>query len=475
LGLIPPDAENEGQPTLGADGDDVRGSDDEDAFDTPLILTPGETLANTTVRYHGGAAGGRLSGWIDFNLDGDWDDLGEQVLSDVEIEAGPGAMSLSSVTAPANLTTGETFFRLRVSSDIGLTPRGLASDGEVEDFVATIGPPLPDVADLSLTQTVDQENPSLGEQIEFTLTVRNDGPDRATGVEVGTFLPFELTFVTASTTQGRYDDFDEVWEVGRLASGASAVLRIVVEVDSTDSISHSAEVIASDQFDPDSTPDNGIEAEDDQQTVSIGTCLTRERLPGGSMGFVYACAAQPGAMVAFAHSTARGETHFPQYGVTVDMAEAEVFAMAITDSNGFARVPELTRESDAGETFLTQAFELGPGAGKSNTIVFRAREIDPAMPVIDLATFDTNRSDPIDVNDDGRITSLDALIVINRLGSLAGSGEFQMESVAGGHVYPDTNGDGRLTAHDALLVINRLAIKHQQWGQSKERRSDWLD
>ncbi|MDF1844684.1 MAG: dockerin type I domain-containing protein, partial [Rubripirellula sp.] len=263
--------------------------------------------------------------------------------------------------------------------------------------------------------------------------------------------------------------------VGRLASGASAVLRIVVEVDSTDSISHSAEVIASDQFDPDSTPDNGIEAEDDQQTVSIGTCLTRERLPGGSMGFVYACAAQPGAMVAFAHSTARGETHFPQYGVTVDMAEAEVFAMAITDSNGFARVPELTRESDAGETFLTQAFQLGPGAGKSNTIVFRAREIDPAMPVIDLATFDTNRSDPIDVNDDGRITSLDALIVINRLGSLAGSGEFQRESVAGGHVYPDTNGDGRLTAHDALLVINRLAIKHQQWGQSKERRSDWLD
>ena len=475
LGLIPPDAESEGQPTLGADGDDVRGADDEDAFDTPLILTPGETLANATVRYHGGTAGGRLSGWIDFNLDGDWDDLGEQVLSDVEIDSGPGSMSLSSVTIPANLTDGETFFRLRVSSDIGLTPRGLASDGEVEDFVATIGPLSPDVADLSLTQTVDQENPSLGEQIEFTLTVRNEGPDPATGVEVGTFLPFELIFVSASTTQGRYDDFDEVWEVGSLASGASAVLRVVVEVDSTDSISHSAEVIASDQFDPDSTPDNGIEAEDDQQTVSIGTCLTREYLPGGSMGFVYACAPLAGVMVAFARSTARGETHFSQYGATVDMAEAEVFAMAITDSSGFARVPELTRESDAGETFLTQAFVLGPGVGKSNTIVFQAREIDPATPVIDLTTFDTNRSNPIDVNDDGRITSLDALIVINRLGSPAGSGEFQMESSAGGHVYPDTNGDGRLTAHDALLVINRLALNHQQWVQSKERESDWLD
>ncbi|MDG2222259.1 MAG: dockerin type I domain-containing protein [Rubripirellula sp.] len=475
LGLSPPDTENEGQPTLGADGDDVRGADDEDAFDAPLILTPGETLADVTVRFHGGTAGGRLSGWIDFNLDGDWDDLGEQVLADVQIDAGPGSLPLSSVTIPANLTPGQTFVRLRVSSDSGLTPRGLANDGEVEDFVATIGPPLPDVADLSLTQTVNQENPSLAEQIEFTLTVRNDGPDRATGVEVGTFLPFELIFLRAITTQGSYDDFDEVWEVGRLASGTSAVLRIFVEVDTTDSISHSAEVIASDQLDPDSTPDNGIEAEDDQQTVSIGTCLTREPLPGRSTGFAYSCAAQPGSMVAFARGTSRGQTHFSQYGVTVDMAEAEIFAMAIADANGMAKVPELTGESDAGETFLTQAFELGPGAGKSNTVVFQAREPDLAASIIDLATFQTNRANPIDVNDDGRITSLDALIVINRLGSIAGSGEFQMDSPTGGHFYPDTNEDGRVTAHDALLVINRLAIDHQQWTHAKERKSDWAD
>jgi hypothetical protein len=65
-----------------------------------------------------------------------------------------------------------------------------------------------------------------------------------------------------------------------------------------------------------------------------------------------------------------------------------------------------------------------------------------------------NPGDPYDVNDDGRISALDALQVINALnfhgaGVLLGSG---LPTTP----YVDVNGDGRLSALDALLVINML-------------------
>ena len=59
-----------------------------------------------------------------------------------------------------------------------------------------------------------------------------------------------------------------------------------------------------------------------------------------------------------------------------------------------------------------------------------------------------------DVNDDGRVSALDALQVINAI-NLQGVGELGGASPQA-PPYIDVNGDGRLTALDALLVINVL-------------------
>ena len=59
---------------------------------------------------------------------------------------------------------------------------------------------------------------------------------------------------------------------------------------------------------------------------------------------------------------------------------------------------------------------------------------------------------PLDVNDDGRVNSIDALLIINELNTrnLLSSGESKSSS------FVDVNDDGRVSAVDALTVINSL-------------------
>ena len=63
-----------------------------------------------------------------------------------------------------------------------------------------------------------------------------------------------------------------------------------------------------------------------------------------------------------------------------------------------------------------------------------------------------NASMPADVNNDGVVTAIDALNIINRLSRGFGEGEAPLVS----RYYTDVNGDNRLTAGDALRVINYL-------------------
>lgn len=78
----------------------------------------------------------------------------------------------------------------------------------------------------------------------------------------------------------------------------------------------------------------------------------------------------------------------------------------------------------------------------------------------------TNPSNRADVNNDGKVTAIDALIIINQIQQTSINGEGMLPLPARPENYTDVNGDGKLTAIDALLVINALALPVAANGES---------
>jgi hypothetical protein len=63
-----------------------------------------------------------------------------------------------------------------------------------------------------------------------------------------------------------------------------------------------------------------------------------------------------------------------------------------------------------------------------------------------------------DINRDGVVTPLDALLVLNEIGEQRrGIGEGEAVRTAGPRYKFDVNGDGEVTPLDALLILNRIA------------------
>ena len=128
-------------------------------------------------------------------------------------------------------------------------------------------------ADLELGKTVSNAVPNVGDTITFTLTILNKGPDPATGVTVSDNLPNGFTFVSATPSQGTYNNGTGIWDVGGLAVNGTATLNMRVTVNASPpatDYTNRAQVASSDQLDPDSTPGNGTtNGEDDEASASI--------------------------------------------------------------------------------------------------------------------------------------------------------------------------------------------------------------
>ncbi|NOZ89674.1 MAG: LamG domain-containing protein [Epsilonproteobacteria bacterium] len=78
---------------------------------------------------------GYLSGWIDWNGDGDFDDEYEQIAENID---GSSSEITLNVTAPSSAIDRVTYARFRYSYQQDLEPTGSAIDGEVEDYKINI-------------------------------------------------------------------------------------------------------------------------------------------------------------------------------------------------------------------------------------------------------------------------------------------------------------------------------------------------
>ena len=125
------------------------------------------------------------------------------------------------------------------------------------------------LGDLSLSMTSDSPARQAGQDVRFTLTLANSGPDTAGGVAVGDSLPPGLGFVGASASQGAYSAQTGIWQVGALGPGGSATLELTARAIAVGTLTNVGEVTASNVFDQDSTPANGVVGEDDRAAAQI--------------------------------------------------------------------------------------------------------------------------------------------------------------------------------------------------------------
>lgn len=126
-------------------------------------------------------------------------------------------------------------------------------------------------ADLELSKDVTQDMVEVGDEVTFTVVITNNGPMAATGVVVSDMLPDELIFGGSIASTGTYDDMTSFWTIGTLMPGDSATLQITatVGVGTSTVITNYAQVWASEQDDPDSTPGDNSATEDDDDMASI--------------------------------------------------------------------------------------------------------------------------------------------------------------------------------------------------------------
>ncbi len=100
-------------------------------------------------------------------------------------------------------------------------------------------------ADLSVTKTASPNPGQAGVNLNYRIVVTNNGPATASNVTVTDALPSGVAFVSAATTQGACSGTTTVTcNVGSLASGAGAIVTIVVTPSAQGQLSNTATVTA---------------------------------------------------------------------------------------------------------------------------------------------------------------------------------------------------------------------------------------
>ncbi len=138
--------------SFAAGHDDAGSGDGSDDGVTIASFSETEGVLSLTVT----GRTGYVTGWFDWNQDGDFSDAGEQVFANQEVSAG-------SVT-PVSFSTGgvsvydETFnarFRVYTVAQAAAEPLGGATDGEVEDYTWYFEPQAVTLAGFSAEATAD--------------------------------------------------------------------------------------------------------------------------------------------------------------------------------------------------------------------------------------------------------------------------------------------------------------------------------
>ena len=124
--------------------------------------------------------------------------------------------------------------------------------------------------DLSLTKTASTQTPDVDDEVDYTLTAHNGGPNDATGVTIQDSLPAGLDFLDA--TPGCNNEAGTVTcDIGAIANGDSA--SVTIKTRTTAAIAGTAignlASVTGNEFDPDTTNNQASTTVDVQPLVDL--------------------------------------------------------------------------------------------------------------------------------------------------------------------------------------------------------------
>lgn len=124
--------------------------------------------------------------------------------------------------------------------------------------------------DIALQMSISQSQAIIGNTIQLSVYVLNQGMTDLNNLQIQVQLPAGLTGVSATPENGTYNAGTGIWTIPFIDAGAAVTeLQLQVQVAADGVPITTAELIAMDETDADSTPNNGVVTEDDHATVCL--------------------------------------------------------------------------------------------------------------------------------------------------------------------------------------------------------------
>ena len=183
------------------------------------------------------------------------------------VDAGQGGNTITNVTTAA---VGDQMDSDTIGDDL--------------DESVAVGIPAADLVTVKTLASGDA-TPDEGDTVIFDITITNNGPDTATGISLTDSLPAGLTFVADTVSQGSYDPTTGLFDIGTLASGATATLTLEGTVDvgqGGNTITNITTAATGDQVDPSMVGDDLIETvvvNDAADLVTVKTLASGDATP----------------------------------------------------------------------------------------------------------------------------------------------------------------------------------------------------
>ena len=95
-------------------------------------------------------------------------------------------------------------------------------DNNEDDELINVAP----ASDLAITKTVSKYYYKVGDDIDYSIKITNNGPDEARNVKVNEVLDPSLNLKSFKATKGSYDEENQIWEIDSLENGEHAELYI---------------------------------------------------------------------------------------------------------------------------------------------------------------------------------------------------------------------------------------------------------